>query len=212
MSTNIEWEIRGPEISSCNCDWGCPCQFNSLPTHGFCRAAVAFQVDSGHFGDVRLDGLRAAGMFAWPGPIHEGNGECLPIIDERATPAQRDALLGIMSGAETDPGATIFNVFAATFATIHAPVQRRIDFSIDFVAGTGRFSVPGLVESENGPISNPVTGEVHRATVKLASSFEFTEAEFVSSRVMARSPIELDWEQGHGHLTLLAMNGHGLIR
>ena len=41
----IDWEIRGPEITSCNCDWGCPCQFNSLPTHGFCRAAVMLRID-----------------------------------------------------------------------------------------------------------------------------------------------------------------------
>lgn len=208
----IDWEIRGPEITSCNCDWGCPCQFNSIPTHGFCRAAVAFQVDSGHFGDVRLDGLRAGGMFAWPGPIHEGGGECLPIVDERATPEQRDALLSIMSGAETEPGATIFNVFSTTFAKVHEPLFKRIEFSIDFKAGTGSFSVPGLLEAVNGPITNPVSGGIHRATVKLASSFEFTEAEFVNSRVLARSPIELDWVQGHGHLTTLAMNAHGVIR
>ena len=80
----VDWEIKGPEISSCSCDWGCPCQFNSLPTHGNCRAAMAFEIEQGHFGEVSLDGLRAAAMVAWPGPIHEGGGECQPIVDERA--------------------------------------------------------------------------------------------------------------------------------
>src|SRR5215472_14845567 len=111
---HVDWEIEGPEISSCNCNFGCPCQFNALPTHGNCRAAVAFRIDRGHFGDVRLDGLCAGGMFAWPKAIHLGNGECLPLVDERATPEQRGALLTVLSGGETDPGATIFNVFATT--------------------------------------------------------------------------------------------------
>jgi hypothetical protein len=208
----VDWEIRGPEISSCNCDWGCPCQFNSVPTHGFCRAAVAFRIDKGHFGDVVLDGLCAGGMFAWPGAIHEGSGECLPIVDSRASDAQRAALLTILSGGETEPGTTIFNVFAATYDKVHEPVFAEIDFEIDFEAGTGSFSVPGLLEAVNGPITNPMTGDIHRATVRLAKSFEFIEAEFVDSRVKGKAPIELDWEAGHGHLTMLHMNAHGLVR
>ena len=62
--TNIDWLIRGPEISTCNCDWGCPCQFNSVPTYGNCRAAVAMRIDEGHFGDIDLTGgARASGVM-----------------------------------------------------------------------------------------------------------------------------------------------------
>ncbi len=70
---STDWMIRGPEIASCNCNYGCPCQFNSLPSDGTCRAA------------------------AWPGAIHQGHGEILPIVDERASAEQREALLKIMS-------------------------------------------------------------------------------------------------------------------
>jgi hypothetical protein len=208
----VDWEIRGPEISSCNCDWGCPCQFNSLPTRGHCRAAVMLRIEEGHFGAVHLDGLHAGAMLAWPGPIHEGSGECLPIIDERASDCQRNAILAILSGAETEPGATIFNVFATTYANVYPPVFAKIHFALDFPSGTGSFSVPGLIESINGPITNPMTGDVHRATVRLAKSFEFVEAEFVDSRVRGQPPIELHWDSGHGHLTVLHMNAHGLVR
>ena len=68
------WEIKGRELGNCNCAYGCPCQFNALPTHGDCHAVVGYQIDEGHHGDVRLDGLRAALIASWPGPIHEGNG------------------------------------------------------------------------------------------------------------------------------------------
>jgi hypothetical protein len=36
--TQIRWRIAGEEFASCNCNWGCPCQFNALPTTGRCEA------------------------------------------------------------------------------------------------------------------------------------------------------------------------------
>ena len=84
------WTIRAMEFSNCNCAYGCPCQFNGLPTHGYCQAVVGFQIHSGHHGDTRLDGLKVAGMFSWPGPIHEGHGEAAIIVDKRADPGRSE--------------------------------------------------------------------------------------------------------------------------
>ena len=55
------WTLHGREFANCNCAYGCPCQFNALPTHGNCRAVVGIQVDKGNHGSVKLDGLRMAG-------------------------------------------------------------------------------------------------------------------------------------------------------
>ncbi len=30
----VDWRLKGPEVAACNCSWGCPCQFNGLPTLG----------------------------------------------------------------------------------------------------------------------------------------------------------------------------------
>ena len=54
----IDWMIKGPWLTTCNCVVGCPCQFNALPSHGHCRAAVGCEVAEGHFGKVKLDGVR----------------------------------------------------------------------------------------------------------------------------------------------------------
>lgn len=43
----VDWRLQGSIFSTCNCDYSCPCQFNALPTHGDCRAAVAMQITSG---------------------------------------------------------------------------------------------------------------------------------------------------------------------
>src|SRR5918995_6445056 len=129
--TDISWTIKGREFVHCNCAYGCPCKFNALPTHGDCRAVAAIDIEEGHHGETRLDGLRIAVVLAWPGPIHEGDGEALPIVDERASPQQREALLRIMSGEDTIPGATFFQVFSTTYEKVHDPVFTKIDLDVD---------------------------------------------------------------------------------
>lgn len=205
----IDWQMIGPEISTCNCDWGCPCQFNALPTHGNCRAGVAMRIDQGHFGDVSLDGLCWAGMFAWPGAIHEGGGEALIVVEEKADERQRESILKILSGEETEPGATFFNVVASMVDTMHMPLFKPIEFEADIEQRTGRFAVPGLIEGRTEPIRNPMTGEPHRARVTLPHGFEYHEAEYASSTTKAGAPIELDWHDSHGHLAMLHMTPNG---
>jgi hypothetical protein len=208
---HVDWSIKGPELSACNCDWGCPCQFNALPTRGNCRAAVAIRIDEGHFGDVRLDGLKAAALFAWPKAIHEGHGEGLPIIDVRADAKQREALLKILGGEETDPFATIFNVVAAMTDKVHEPLFREIAFEVDQEKRVGHFSVEGILDVKAEPIKNPVTGQEHRAKVVLPHGFEYLEAEYASSTVNSKAPIENDWTGRHAHFCMLHMGPSGVI-
>ena len=54
------WQIEGRELINCNCSYGCPCQFNALPSQGFCQAMGGIAIDRGHYGEVRLDGLKLA--------------------------------------------------------------------------------------------------------------------------------------------------------
>lgn len=209
---HVDWSIRGPELATCNCDWGCPCQFNALPTHGNCRAAVGMRIDEGHFGEVKLDGLRWVCLFAFPRAIHEGHGEVQPIVDDRADQRQRDAILTILSGKESEPGATIFSVLSTVIETMHEPMFRPIEFDADIENRTGRFAVPGIVEARGEPIRNPVTGQPHRARVSLPNGFEYTEAEFGSSSTKARDPIALDWTNGHCHFAMMHMTPMGPVR
>lgn len=209
---HVDWMIRGLTISTCNCDFGCPCQFSALPTHGDCRAAVGMRIEEGHFADVSLDGATWVGLFAWPGAIHEGNGEALVILDESTSEAQREALLTILSGQETEPGATIFNVFAGTLTTMHEPRFLPIDWEGDMETRRGHFSVPGIVEAEATPIVNPISGEENRARVTLPEGFEYTEAEYASGTVSAHGDIPLAWENSHAHFAIYHMTPQGVVR
>jgi hypothetical protein len=163
MMADTQWTIKGREFINCNCSYGCPCQFNGLPTHGNCQAVGGFEIEQGHHGSTSLDGLKFVAIFRWPGAIHEGNGEAAVVVDERATPAQREALLRILTGQDTEPGATVFSVFASTLTKLHDPIFAPIDFQVDVAARTARLVVQGVTEGRGEPILNPVTGATPRA-------------------------------------------------
>ena len=205
------WTIRAVEFSNCNCSYGCPCQFNGLPTHGHCRAVVGFQINSGHHGSTKLDGLKVAAMFIWPGPIHQGHGEAAIIIDSRADAAQREALLRILSGQDTEPGATIFNVFAATLEKVHPPIFTDIDFEVDIDGRRARLSVPGHIESRGEPILNPVTGAEHRVRIDSPNGFEFRLAEIGRGWSHTSQPMTMALSDSYGHFCHLNLSQSGVI-
>jgi hypothetical protein len=210
--TDTPWMIRAHEFVNCNCAYGCPCQFNALPTHGNCEAVAAMQIDEGYHGDTRLDGLRFAAIFRWPGPIHEGKGEGLVIIDERATPEQRQALLRILSGQDTEPGATVFQVFSTTMEKLHEPVFSSIEFHVDVPARKARVSIPGMVEGRGEPIINPVTGHEHRARIDLPNGFEYTLAEVGRGWTKATGPIPMDLANSYGQFAAVNLCQNGIVR
>ena len=209
---NVSWSMKGPEYVNCNCDYGCPCQFNARPTHGTCRAVAAMRIEEGHFGDVSLAGLCWVATLSWPNAIHEGNGTMQAIIDERADDDQRHALVEIVHGRETEPGATMLQVFSTTMTKVHDPLFMAIELDIDIDERTGRLVVPGMIEGTMEPIRNPVTGNPHRARIDLPHGFEYTLAEVASGTAKTTGEIKLDLVNSHGQLARLHLTDSGVVR
>lgn len=209
--TDVRWTLKGREFVHCNCAYGCPCQFNALPTHGDCRAVAAIDIEEGHHGETRLDGLRIAVVLAWPGPIHEGGGEALPIVDERASAEQREALLRIMSGEDTVPGATFFAVFATTYAKVHDPIFAPIDFDVDVDGRQARLVVPGVIEARGEPIRNPVSSEEHRARINLPQGFEYDIAEVGRGWAETQAPLSISLADSHAQFARLHITESGVV-
>lgn len=206
------WEIQGRELINCNCAYGCPCQFNALPTKGYCEAIGAISIEKGHYGTTSLDNLNVATVFQWPGPIHEGKGKCQLVVDSRANTQQREAILKIMSGQDTDPMATVFAIFATTIETLFEPIFAPIDFAADVDARVGKIRVAGVLEVTGQPIRNPVTGAEHRARIELADGFEYEIAEVGSGTGRSEGKIRIELKDTYAQFALLHMNNHGLIR
>ena len=82
------WQISGDLAEACTCDPPCTCNFGRDPSpHNFCYAIYSVDIESGRYGDVKLDGLHLAG-----GNAAKGN---LWYIDERANAEQESALKAI---------------------------------------------------------------------------------------------------------------------
>ena len=173
-ATKTPWRIVADEVATCNCAWGCPCQFNALPTAGRCEALVAARIREGHFGGTQLGGVTFAAAYWWPGPIHLGEGIVQLAIDEKASKDQRAALLAICSGKE---GGTFFEIFASVVSKALDPMFVPIEFKTDKDKRVASLKVPGLGEFRAEPIRNPITGEEHRARIQLPNGFEYKEAE-----------------------------------
>lgn len=212
MNKYVEWEMQGFEFANCNCSWGCPCQFNGLPTQGDCRALCFVQIEKGHFDGVPLDGVLWGVLMAWPAAIHLGNGRLQTIIDERANSKQRDAIEAVSHGRETEPGSLIWQVFSTTIAEFLPTLYKPITLAIDYAGRVADVKVPGIVEGKAETIRNPVTGAAHQVSVTMPTGFEFTDSEVLSGSSRATGPIELQLNGSHAHLARIHWSTHGVVR
>jgi hypothetical protein len=197
---NPEWRIKGEELGHCNCDWGCPCQFDALPTHGRCEALIGYEVREGRFGDTDLSGVRWAWLVSWPGAIHEGNGSRQLIVDEGASPEQRDAMVALCGGKHGGP---YFEIFATVCPDDREAISAPIAMETDREARTGSLRIEGIAESRAEPIRNPVTGDAHRVRIDLPEGFEYRIAEIGNTafaRATAEDPLSLDLENTYAQL------------
>jgi hypothetical protein len=209
---NDQWMIRGSEFSNCNCAFGCPYQFNSPSTNGYCEAIGSVLIEEGNFNEISLDGLCFVMLLKWPGEVAEGNGQQQLIIDESANSEQREALRKIAHGESTAPGTTHFYVYNSTMSKVHDTLYAPIKISIDVEARHAHTKIEGLVESAGTPLVDPFSGEESRARIHLPNGFEYTYAEMGAGTSKITADIELDLNNSYGQFNILHMNQDGVIR
>ena len=147
-----EWTMSGTVLIACNCDYGCPCNFNALPTTGKCEGEWTWHVEQGAYGGTDLSGVTFTLAVNWPGAIHEGNGEGLLLIDERADGTQREAIHTLVKGEAGGP----WGVLGWTWPTLHGP--EAVPFELELDGIRSRVRAGESFELELEPIRNPVSG------------------------------------------------------
>jgi hypothetical protein len=153
--TGGDWALTGTMIVACNCDYGCPCNVNGRPTSGKCEGGWTWQIETGRYGDTKLDGLALSVFADWPGAIHEGGGKAIAFYDERADKAQRESLVTLARGDAGGP----WGVFSTTYE-LEEP--RPVSFEIEVDGERSRYRLGDGAELEVETIRNPVTGnEIH---------------------------------------------------
>jgi hypothetical protein len=205
-----DWIIEGKYIEYCSCDLGCPCEAMADPTYGYCTGLVGFNIDKGHCDGVNLDGLSVVATFYFPRAIHHGQGVMHPIIDQRASEAQRDSLFYILSGADQRVG-TMFQIFSVIIETIKDPLFAPIVFDWDLDKRAARIEVPAALRAHSESIRNPVTDAEHRIVTVVPEGWVFHEAENVAGFAKATGPIKFDLNRRHSSMAHIAWGPNGLV-
>jgi hypothetical protein len=170
------WSLKGTVFIACNCDFGCPCNFNALPTQGYCEGGWTWHVESGSYGDTSLDGLSFSVLAKWPGAIHEGNGEALILVDERADESQRDAIGTLVSGDAGGP----WGVLGWTWPTVYGP--KAVPYEVEVAGISSRVKAGDALDLELEPIRNPVSGAEVRPGAVLPEGIIVKRADFGASK------------------------------
>jgi hypothetical protein len=182
----MAWRLSGDVLIACNCDWGCPCNFNAMPSRGKCEGGWIWMIQSGVVDDVPLDGLGVALFANWPGAIHQGGGRAGSFLDERADDMQREALARVLRGEVGGPWAIFINTYQ-----LAPPEPARFD--VELADYGSRVSIGDAVRLELQTIRNPVTqAEAHPEAV-LPEGLVLKRSRLAASKVFrVRGAVEYD--------------------
>jgi hypothetical protein len=202
-----QWHMEAEYIQSCNCAYGCPCNFNSLPTYGNCEALVAWHIRKGHFEDTQLDDVTFAWGLWWPGAIHLGGGIGKLYVDRKASPEQVKAIEEIVSGKY---GGGVFTIFPSTFKSTLPTEITNISFHYDRYDAW--FTVEGAGEVRSQHIVNPVTGDQFEGEVVLPGGIAFKRGTVTSvDWNWTSDDISLKHEKKNGHMSIVSFSNEGCI-
>ena len=183
MST---WNLAGRVVIACNCDWGCPCNFNARPSRGNCEGGWIWSIEKGAIDGVPVGTLGVALYANWPGAIHEGGGRAVAYLDDRADERQQAALIKLLRGEIGGP----WGIFSKTYE-LAPPEPATFEFHLaDYDT---RVRIGDAVEVEVEAIRNPVShAEVHPEIV-LPEGLVLKSGKLAASRVFRlRSNVSYD--------------------
>ncbi len=175
-----KWKYRAEMINACNCDWGCPCNFNAKPTNGFCEGVYAAHITGGLCADTKLDGVKYAWGAKWPRAIHEGGGTARIWVEETASEAQKRALEEILKGKH---GGLPWTILAATID--HWLETTYVPFEWHYEGSRSRYKAGTEVQATLDPMRNAVTGVEASATVMLPNGIVSKQLEVTATKTFA---------------------------
>lgn len=176
----IKWTYRAEMINACNCDWGCPCNFNAKPTNGYCEGVYGAHITAGLCGETKLDGVKYAVGAKWPGAVHEGSGTGKIWIGETASEPQRRAVEDILRGKfDGMPWMILAATIDQWLETAYVPFEWTYDGPrSSYKAGT---EVQAVLDS----MRNPVSGNEARATIMLPDGILTKELHATATKVFS---------------------------
>ena len=206
-NSSTKWNMEVEYLQSCNCDYGCPCNFNALPTYGNCEALLGYHICKGNFDDTDLNGVIFAWGLWWPKAIHMGEGIGKLYVDKKASKEQVKAIEEITSGKH---GGGVFTIFPSTLKTTLPTEIANIEFH--YSSYDAWFKVEGAGEARSEHIRNAKTGATWEGEILVPGGIAFKRGTVSSvDWHWMTDDISLKHEKKNGHASLVSFSNEGCV-
>ena len=141
-----KWSLRGEYMESCNCDYLCPCIYTNPQgpaTAENCLAVMAFRIDEGRAGAVRLDGCKFALVIRSGRVMADGNWIFGVVVDAGADAERRRELAAIAGGEAGGPPGAIRTHLVGDFRGVE---YKPVEFTVE--GKTRRAAIPDVASFE----------------------------------------------------------------
>jgi hypothetical protein len=153
----MAYRLAGTYFESRNCDVACPCGASNLAlpaTNERCNVLLAFHVDEGEIDGVDVANRTVAMLADTPGQMSDGGWRVGVFLDDASEEPQREALLGVFSGAQGGPPA----MFAPLIGEMLGVEVARMDYADD--GRRHRLRIGDAVDLEIEDFAAAAEGEV----------------------------------------------------
>ena len=121
----MSWHLRGSYVETCSCELMCPCNLSldHGATYDFCRVTLVFNIREGAVDDTDISGGKVAIIADTPKVMTEGNWRVGVFVDEQASDAQFEALVGVFSGQLGGPMAGLAPLIGEMLGVERAAIE-----------------------------------------------------------------------------------------
>jgi hypothetical protein len=167
-----DWSLNATNIEACSCKMFCSCYFTGAPTpaptptapapggsagsaghqhdNAYCRFNNAFKINSGHWGDTKLDGLKFWMAGDLGSDFSKGFDWAIITFEPEATPPQRDAVKAIIK-----------HIFPGNWNSFSQGTDAKIDWSAEKDQATAKMDDGKVAEvrlkRNQGMTDDPIT-------------------------------------------------------
>ena len=193
--TGVNYHLKGTILGACNCEWGCPCNFEAPPSNGNCEGGYVWHFEQSEFDGVNLDRLSVALFSSSPSAVHEGNMTSIVFIDEKADQNQREVLESLTGpDSEVAPWGIFMSLTTKFLGFYYVPIE------LELRGINSKVTIPRILDLELTPMRNPVTGEDELATLLKPTGFTSYEQELcsTSSQKLSTDGLSYDYSGKYG--------------
>ncbi len=140
----MAYHLEGRLLEVCNCRVLCPCWIGEDPDFKTCKTIVAWRFDKGQINGIDVAGRTIAVIAFIPGNILQGNWKAAVYVDDKASPQQKDAILGVYTGKLGGPVADLAKLIGEVVSVESVPIT----FDVQGGKGTLKVGDAGYAELE----------------------------------------------------------------